>query len=355
MSGHVGASTQPGVSEVVVRTAHFLSLSLWVGGLVSMVAILALRRLPADAAWLVLRRFSPVAAAALIATIASGVLMAGANVASITAALTTQYGLALLLKIVVVGMVALLGLRHAVVVARRSRLEPGRLPLRTLSIEAAGALLVVLLGAFLGSSFPAVGAQYDPPSASAPASTQTVDLRDITLRLSVAPNQPGRNLVAVTVINKRRPVPAAVQEVNVVIGDSLTGSRPVLIATADQGGRYDVGSADLTTGTLGLTVWIIRAGVAPIQQTFNWSVPPAQVARHPVVISDAAIAPAANLAAAALIAGGLLIWLRLFVLRAGRPSSSPLEPQGPGRWRVPLPVWRVLARAIPATSIWARH
>jgi copper transport protein len=355
MSGHVGANTQPGVGEVVTRTAHFLSLSIWVGGLVSIVAVLAMSKLPAGAGWAVLKRFSPVAAAALIGTIASGVVMAGANVASITAALSTQYGLALLVKIGLVGLIALLGLRHAVLVARRSQREAGRLPLRTLSIEAGGALLVVLLGAFLGSSFPAVGAQYDPPAAHQSVATQTVDLRDLTVRLSVAPNQPGRNLVAVNVINKRRPVPAAVQEVSVVIGDSLTGSRPVLSTTVDQGGRYDVGSADLTTGSLSLTVWIIRAGVAPIQQTFGWSVPPAQVARHPVVISDVAIAPAANLAAAALIAGGLLVWLRLFMLRPARPTTSPQEPGAPGRWRLQPVVRRVLARALPAASIWARH
>jgi copper transport protein len=354
MSGHVGASRQPGIGDAVVRAAHLLSFSVWAGGLVAIVAVLGIQRtMPAGTSWAVLKRFSPVAAVALLGTVVSGVLMSGAEVASITAALSTQYGLALILKIGLVGVVALFGLRHALMVARGPR-EGQRLPLRTLGLEAGGALLIVLFGAFLGSSPPAVGAQFDQPAPSQSVATQTVDLRDLTLRLSVEPNQPGRNLVAVNVINKRRPVPAEVQQVNVVIGDSVTASRPVLTATASQSGRYDVGAADLTPGKVGLTVWIIRAGVPPIQQTFTWSVPPAAVARHKVVVSDAPIAPVANVVAVALIGGGLLCWLWLFVMRPGRRDESVTE-GAPRQRRIPQAVIRVLARAIPSAELGARH
>ena len=355
MSGHIGASTQPSFADAAVRATHLFSFSVWGGGLLAIVAVLGIRRtLPAEDGWAVLRRFSPVAAAALLGTIVSGVLMSGAEVASVTAALSTQYGLALIAKVGLVGLVALLGLRHAVVVARKPRIGQ-KLPLRTLSLEAGGALVVVLFGAFLGSSFPAVGAQFDPPAPRQAVATQTVDLRDLTLRLSVEPNQPGRNLVAVNVINKRRPIPAEVQQVSVVIGDSTTGTRPVLSAKVAQSGRYDVGSADLTPGKLDLTVWIIRAGVSPIQQAFTWSVPPAPVIRHRVVVSDAPIAPAANLVAAALVVGGLLVWLRLFVVRSRWLAPSPLEPGAPRSRRVPQAVRRILARALPSATIWARH
>ena len=245
MSGHVGASTQPGLSDAVVRGAHLLSFSVWGGGLVAIVAAVAgNRHMPGGVAWAVLRRFSPIAAGALTVTVGSGLLMSGKEVASVTAALSTQYGIALLIKVGLVGLVALLGLRHAIKVACAPREGAGRFPLRSLGVEAAGALLVVLFGAFLGASFPAVGAQYDPPPAQQRLAAQTVDLRDLTVRLSVAPNQPGRNLVAVNVINKRRPVPARVTQVYVIVGDSLSGTRPALSSSSDQNGRYDVGSAD---------------------------------------------------------------------------------------------------------------
>jgi copper transport protein len=353
MSGHVGASMQPSLGDALVRAAHLLSLSVWVGGLVAIVSVLGVQRaLPVSAGWTVLKRFSPVAGAALLVTITSGLLMAGTEVASVTAALSTQYGIALLLKVGLVGLVALLGLRHAIVVARAPRAAQG-LPLRTLLVEGSGALLVVLLGAFLGASFPAVGAQFDPPAAR-PLATQTVDFKDLTVRLSVEPNQPGTNLVAVNVINKRRPVPAPVSQVSVVVGDSVGGSRPVLSATADQGGRYDVGSADLTPGGLRMTVWITRVGMAPIAQTFNWTVPPAPVARHPVVVSNAPVAPAANALAVGLFGLGLLVWLAVFVVRPAR-GALRLEPWTGPAWPVPTFIRRVLGRAALGSTIWVRH
>ncbi len=352
MSGHVGASTQPGLTDAVVRGAHLLSFSLWGGGLVAIVAVVAgNQHLPGGVAWAMLRRFSPIAAGALTLTVASGLLMSGKEVASVTAALSTQYGIALLIKVGLVGLVALLGLGHAIRIARAPREGAGRFPLRSLGLEAAGALLVVLFGAFLGASIPAVGAQYDPPPTPQRAAAQTVDLNDLAVRLSVEPNQPGRNLIAVNVINKRRPVPARVTQVGVIVGDSVTVTRPFLSSSTDQNGRYDVGSADLAPGQLSFTVWIIREGVRPLQQRFEWSVPPATAARHPVVVSDAAVAPVTNAAAAAVLGAGALVWLWVFLGRPGR-SPIPLSTGSPGSRRLSRLVPRRLLRAAPSAAAW---
>jgi copper transport protein len=110
----------PGAGQVLVAI-HVSAMGLWVGGL-------AAYMLAPD------RRFGKYAAATLATAVVTGLLLAFAHTASIAALVTTAYGEALLVKVVIVAGAA------ATVLVRRRRLELG---VATIAIGAA-ALLATL-------------------------------------------------------------------------------------------------------------------------------------------------------------------------------------------------------------------
>jgi copper transport protein len=141
VSGHTGASATPTATGVALRGAHLVAVGAWVGGLLALAAAaLPVRdqledQLSGPATRIaLLRRFSPVAAGGLVAVVVTGLLLSGNQVATVTALLTTWYGLILVVKVVLVGLVAALGMRHARLL-RSPRADPG--PGETLAPHAA--------------------------------------------------------------------------------------------------------------------------------------------------------------------------------------------------------------------------
>jgi hypothetical protein len=135
------------------------------------------------------------------------------------------------------------------------------------------------------------------------------------VRLSIEPNRPGQNLVSVYVATKRRPVPAAIDDVKVILARPGLAAQTLEAKPGDGFSRYDAGAVDLTAGQMGVNVEVHRSPLPATTQRFGWSVPAAQVPRHPVVVSDARYSSLSKAAAAALtfagvIFAGAILWRR---------------------------------------------
>ncbi|HWQ14411.1 MAG TPA: copper resistance protein CopC [Roseiflexaceae bacterium] len=352
LNSHAAAFIDISPVLVAASALHSLAAGVWAGGVLALAVAVTplLRRDAADAAlaWEILRRFGALAAAALGGLLVTGLFMSGQQVASLDALLTTWYGQALLLKIALALVAAVLGLRNAAAlhppvaallrevthwprqlrpavlhyVARRpagSRSEPARAVSRgprrlalTIAAEAGGALLVVLLAAVLGATPPARGPEFDPSPATASGATASVD--DLVVTLAVKPNRPGRNFIDVGVLNTRRPPPAPIETVLLELrAPGEHADRGLLVAERLDEDHYHV-AGDLlrTAGDWQISVIVRRAGMPDATTTMPWKVLPALAAR-PVWLSNQPLAQLLTPAAAALavVLGAAALALRL--------------------------------------------
>src|ERR1700736_1549046 len=130
-SGHTGSDSSATPWGVALRTAHLLSVEVWAGGLLALllVAITLLRlpraEVPAGALQSILAGFGKWAGPAFAVIVVTGLLLAGAEVATVTALLSTTYGLLLIVKIALVAVALLFAVRHARMLARRPRRDDG--------------------------------------------------------------------------------------------------------------------------------------------------------------------------------------------------------------------------------------
>jgi copper transport protein len=328
LSGHTGASSTPTAVGVTLRGAHLLAVGVWIGGLAALVVALAAvahHPDPAASRAQLLRRFSPMAAVGLVAVTITGLLLSGDQVATVTALLTTWYGLTLVTKVGLAGLVALLGLRHARLVrSSRAADEVDRRTRHTLRLELVGGLALIVFGAGLAATAPARGPQFGPKPLQAPSAITTAS-GDLIIRVSLQPNRPGRNLVAVDVLNTRRPAPAAIENVTVTIrpeGDRAAGQTPqtaqpagatVINTSKLSDSRWDGGAVNLAAGSLAVDVSVGRPGYPRATAPVPWSVNGPEVWHQSPVLSTAHLAPIVNGAAAfiTLLALAVLVASRL--------------------------------------------
>jgi copper transport protein len=213
LMGHAGVRASSHLGLVAVETLHVLSALLWTGSVVAAALVLMLR-VPGEPGLRalrvsVLRRFGAVAASCVAVAGVTGIILAGARVATVDALVHSVYGRVLLLKVALVAVVLVLGLVNTIV------LRPTLFPIgprrdrwlsqRTVSLEAAAILVLVAVTAFLSASPPAVGQRWTPVEhASGLLSGQAGDLVE-TVR--VQPNRPGDNFLTVDLFDTRRPSP----------------------------------------------------------------------------------------------------------------------------------------------------
>ena len=330
VSGHAASASGLTLSELLIRTVHLLGMGVWAGGVVALLLALVMIRRAGDRSSGTLRTlmvgFGPYGAIGFASLGLTGLLLAGAQVANLTALLSTSYGSVLIAKIAVTGMVGAIALRH-VVPAWRARIA-GKPALKatsmippTLAIEGAGALIVVLLAAVLGASAPARGPQFEPPAPTA-ATLMTRQTGELIASVSIKPNQQGPNLVSVQVIDARRPPLAPIDAVTVQLrppGQTV----PETFPTTRTGSRFDAGTVRLATGDVAVAVVVRRPGLADTTIDVSWRVNPPPIRLAPVIISSDPLAPVLNLAAALIsTVAVLVIVLALIVNR--RRRTGPL-------------------------------
>ncbi len=204
LGGHAGIGGTF-VVGVLLRGVHLISICMWIGAIAAMWWLS--RQHPA------LRTLWPtvsiLAAIGLAVTGASGLLMSGRVVETVTALLGTDYGKRIVVKMGLILLLAVLG----AIASRRVRKggTPRRLPIE---LSVAGAAIVV--AALLASTAPARGEQFLPLPKEEPQIV-TSDVADLTVSASIEPARPGSNLVQVSVLNTRRPVPGVIENVTVRI------------------------------------------------------------------------------------------------------------------------------------------
>lgn len=197
---------------------HGLAVGFWAGGVAALALVVPValqpysgdeRRLALLAA---LRRFTRIATAGLAVAVATGIYSA-LNWFTAPADLASSYGGALLLKLVLVGVLVVVGAGHHIAVnperyerwARttagvRARVS-GFVP--TLRLEAALVLLVLVAVGYLSATpipKPEIAGQTVPP----PSASQTVG--DTTITTTITPGGPGVNTYDVVVEQGGEPV-----------------------------------------------------------------------------------------------------------------------------------------------------
>jgi copper transport protein len=211
LAGH--ASTQsPSGLLIPADVLHVGAMSVWVGGLLVLVAVLpvATRALePSDRTRLLaanLLRFSPIALAAVCAILVSGLLQAYVHVRSIDHLINTGYGRAVLAKMVLLVILIAFGAYNRQRAVPRLKVlaaadaSPGRAGLHVRrSLRAEVALLAVVIGvtSMLVSYAPA-----NATSGSGPFSA-TKTLGPLELQMTVDPARTGSNVMHFYLINAK--------------------------------------------------------------------------------------------------------------------------------------------------------
>jgi copper transport protein len=185
---------------VAFNALHLLGSAVWIGGLVAFAAALTLQEGRAFAAVLI-ARFSAVARIAVIALIVSGLYAAWLHVGTLDALLTTVYGRALLLKLML--FAPLLGIAALNLLITAQRLRAGRAiwvgRLRALLLlEIALACGVLASAGILTAGAPARGVVEAQIAAQAAADRPApyfgmVETGDLMIHLEIVPGIAGEN------------------------------------------------------------------------------------------------------------------------------------------------------------------
>jgi copper transport protein len=174
-SGHAAASSTLVVS-VVVTALHIAAGATWVAGVVGVVILLARRSLTAES----FTRWSRLAQWSVAALVTTGVANAWKQVGSIAALRDTTYGRILVTKLLLVGVMLLLGARHRAGVATLSA--------SSVAAEALTGVVVIVISTVLSATVPARAEVSKPISLRAVTQSTTSDL-------TVSPARIGLNVV----------------------------------------------------------------------------------------------------------------------------------------------------------------
>jgi copper transport protein len=203
-SGHAAASGPWYSLHVAAQWIHFSAAGVWLGGLAALLIAIRTRASLGDAA--PLRRYSTIAAAALLLVAATAVLRSIDELTSWRDLAFTAYGLTIAIKIGLLGAMAALG---AVNRWRSAPVAAATLaPLRRVSIaELTLAACAALAAATLGALPPPAAARRAPPGLEASGSDFATTVR---VTLTTASAQPGPNRFVATVADydSNRPVGA---------------------------------------------------------------------------------------------------------------------------------------------------
>jgi putative copper resistance protein D len=168
-TGHAGSTPgDTGLLHLAADALHLLGASAWIGGLVSLVLVLAAVRrrqsvASASLAWDATRRFSTLGIVSVAILAATGIVNAWILVGSFHALVTTGYGRLLMLKLVVFATMLVFAFVNRfwltpqlAVSSDELRLETLRQLTRNSSIEIALALAIFAIVGVLGTLHPAV-------------------------------------------------------------------------------------------------------------------------------------------------------------------------------------------------------
>lgn len=321
---------QSGPGSLAVLSAHTAAAVTWIGGLAVLAVLTAQLGEQRPAALPVWRAFGPLAAGCVAVLSVTGLLLAGRQVATVDAALSTLYGKALLLKVLVVAVVMILGLRHArrlhPWLTRRAAQQPSTPTARGQAIAPLLGVGVLLFAVVLAVTPPARGPQFGRPPVAASRMSYQVD--DLLITVALGPNQPGHSLLLVDAVSSRRPAPDPIVAMTADLG-TTTGIVLRRATGGSPGGARWQAAVDVeSTGELPLRIVAVRNHPGPATATGSWVVPSGLPPRA-VLVSDSPLTPWANAGAAAVAVLCLAIATILASRHRRRPTSIPTPPPEP--------------------------
>jgi copper transport protein len=304
LEGHAAADPHP-LAMVTVAAAHVAAASIWLGGVGAFALALAAEkndrtRLGRELAG----GFAVAAGGALVLLALTGLVAAGAQVASIDALLTTDYGRTLLIKTGLAALAAAFGAVNALLLRR------GDGP-RAIVAEASTGAAILLAAAVLAASVPAKGPEFAAPRPVA-APTLVGQAGDLLVTATVRPNRPGPNVVTVLTASSRRPAPAPVRAVTLKL-QPPSGAEAAAVPLSRVGSGHFAAGINLTEQGRWRTTAVVARGDARASVAFGWSVDRPDPAR-PVVHSARRLAPIVDRIAVGLtfallvLAAGLGLW-----------------------------------------------
>ena len=306
-----------------VTAVHLLAAGGWAGsvvaGAVALVPLLRASSPRGPAVTVLLRSFAVLAAGCLALLAVTGLLMAGNQIATVDALITSPYGLLLIAKLTAVGIAGLLGLRTA----RRLRTARGidHSPTLARGLITEAAVLVVALGlaAAMASAGPARGPRYEAVAVK-PTSQASGQVADLVDAVTVRPNLPGRNVITVAINETRRPAVSPIGGVSIVL-HGPDGQQTVHPVSRTSDGLWSVATDDIRSpGAWQISVTVLRAGLPAVTDTHPWGV----AGGGRPVVSAATLRPAATVLALLLTVGFLgaaALWQRRRrLLSVSRPA-----------------------------------
>jgi putative copper export protein len=336
-AGHAAGLPRDVSPAVVATSLHAVGAGVWAGSLLVLTVCLlpAMRRDPAVRRPLLFttwRAFSPIAAAASVVVLASGLYLVGRELPDLRAVTTTVYGAAtagkLLAVVLVLGTASMTTLLVNPALAHRAGRVVGRpvdRPLvgagrfgRLVVVELGILLLAVGLAALMGS-VPTARESAVVAAVSAPRAA-TVDGLFLTFEEVPAGVGDSRIIVRVNPVTRPQPGPVTGSDVLLVGPDQQSVSvllRPI------EAGRFEGAAPSLASGAWTAWVAVQRPGVPDAIAEVAWTVSPEDAG------AVTALERLTTILALLLIAGPAVVVL---VLRRHRRRRAPVStvPPGPG-------------------------
>jgi copper transport protein len=164
----------------------------------------------------------------------------------------------------------------------------------------------------------------------------TGEVADLVDTVTVRPNRPGRNIVSITVDDTRRPAPAAITGVSLMLRGP-DGSEAVYPVIRGQDAWTVAVDGIRSPGDWTVSVTVMRDGLPPATNAHKWLVLAQTQAEEVVVVSSAPLQPAITWLAVLLALGflgaagwyGNRTWRRASVVSTVDYQAS--APQRPSR------------------------
>ena len=327
-----------------VMTLHLLAACCWIGGLAALAVILSPQPEPRARAHLVRAcrwPFSRLAALSVLIVVITGLYSAGREVTFVAGLTGSRYGLTLLAKVGLVALMCVLGAMNSARLHTPHLRGPARhLPSfthvsrRSALTEFAVGLLVLLAAGLLLQTAPARGqAPAAAPVVSVARSRHAATLvDDLAVSVSAAPNVPGLNGFTVLAASSRRPPPARITGVSLVM-DQGAGRATVEMRRVGTDEYFGTGMLQPDTGTAITTaVVLIRRGGQVLTARLPWPVDAAGPPAPPRSVPGGRLRPWTDGAALVLLLAAVAAAAAVATGSARRRGRRPPPPD-----QVPLP------------------
>ena len=285
------ASTLPSRSllAALASASHLVAAGVWAGGLTILaIALIPMMRRDPDtrgpilaSAW---RAFSPMAAAATVVLLATGLYESGRHIPDLQSVASTVYGSAVVGKVVLVAAALTLAGINTLLVNPRLAAPVGWIlgrpvgwapvPLRRFTTVVAAEVLVLIVAVGAASLLTSVPTAREIGTATRHAVLHTATVDGLFVTFEELPAGPDQSRLIVRARSTVKLAPTPVSGVSVLLAGP-TGTTTNVSLERIEPGRYEAETAKPTTGTWKASVALQRVGLPIAVTQVRWTATPA--------------------------------------------------------------------------------